>query len=287
MLISLQQTATNPGDEADADVVIVNYKTPHLTMEAARSVLHEPNVRRVIIVDNASGDGSAEQFKREFADTAERVQIIASEQNLGFGGGNNLGARSAGGEYLFLLNSDAVANPGCVAALREVLKNQPDVGLIAPAVILAETGKLQPGTHGVFPTPRALLTRQTTASDADDLEPEWISGVAFLARRAEFEAFGGFDESLFMYYEDVDLCRRYRLRGLKAAREPRVTVVHKLGQSGIGNPRHKAVYYQSQNRYLTLAGYSPLTRLALAGARSAFNAPRALTSLTRRKRGGE
>ena len=287
MLNSLQQTATNFGDEADVDVVIVNYITPCLTIEAARSVVSEPNVRSVIIVDNASGDGSAEEFKREFADVAERVQIIESERNLGFGGGNNLGARSAGGKYLFLLNSDAVANPGCIAALREVLKNQPDVGLIAPAVILAETGELQPGTHGVFPTPRALLTRQTTASDADDLEPEWISGVAFLGRRAEFETLGGFDESLFMYYEDVDLCRRYRLRGLKAAREPRATIVHKLGQSGIGNPRHKAVYYQSQDRYLTLAGYSSLTRLALAGARRAFNASRTLASLTQRKRGGE
>ena len=287
MLNDSQQMTTGSGDKADVDVIIVNYNTPSLTIEAAKSVLDAPNLRQVIIVDNASGDGSAEDFKRVFAGAAERVHIVESERNLGFGGGNNLGARSAGSEYLFLLNSDAVANPGCIAALHDILKKHSDIGLVAPSVRLADTGDLQPGTHGVFPTPRALLTRQTTASRADDLEPDWISGVAFLARRAEFEALGGFDESLFMYYEDVDLCRRYRLRGLKVAREPKVTVVHKLGQSGIGNPRHKTVYYESQDRYLRLAGYSPLARFALAGARGIFNMPSLLKSLTSRKRGGK
>ncbi len=286
MLTEPQQTITGSGNAADVDVIIVNYKTPQLTIESVRSVLTEPEVRRVIVVDNASSDGSAETISREFSAQAERVEVVESERNLGFGGGNNLGARFAGGEYLFLLNSDAVANPGCIAGLRDILKSCPAVGLVAPSVILAETGDLQPATHGVFPTPRTLLTRQTTVSGPDDLEPDWISGVAFLARRAEYEALGGFDESLFMYYEDVDLCRRYRLRGLAVARAPQFTVVHKLGQSGIGNPRHKAVYYQSQDHYLELAGYSPAIRLAVAGARAAFNVPRKAASLLRQKRSG-
>ena len=252
---------------ATVDVLIVNYRTPDLTIQAARSVLAEPELRRVIIVDNASGGEGAEPIRTALA--ADPVEIIASEQNLGFGGGNNLAARSAKAQYLFLLNSDAYVKPGCLEALQAVLDRDTTVGLAAPSVYLADESTLQEGAYGRFPTPMNLFLG-VNKREALALRPDWISGVAFLARRSEYGRLGGFDEGFFMYHEDVDLCRRYRAEGLCVQREPAATVVHLLGRSAGSNASQKRAYDESQDRYLAVAGHSAAGRAAVKLARGIY-----------------
>ncbi len=256
-----------PSDR-NVDTIIVNYKTPDLTIHAVKSVLAEPETASVIVVDNASGDGSAAKLTAEFANTPS-VKIIASDKNLGFGGGNNLGAENATAEYIFLLNSDAFVRPGCLAALRKTLVENPNIGLVAPAVYLKETGALQDATHGVFPTPANIFLRRNTVTTAD-LAPDWISGVAFLARREEFRKIGGFDLDYFMYYEDVDLCRRYHQSGYRMQREMSAEIVHALGQSMNMAARRKAAY-ESQDVYLKKSGVGPFTRAMVSVCRTVFN----------------
>jgi len=249
------------------DVLIVNYKTPELTIRAVESVLGESELGTVIVVDNASGDGSADQVEARFAQTPS-VHVIRSPENAGFGAGNNLAARAASSRYLFLLNSDAAIEPGCMGKLVAVLEGRPDIGLVAPAVYLLG-GALQEGSYGSFPTPATIFLRANRRV-ADTHTPDWISGVAFMARREEYLRLGGFDEGFFMYHEDVDLCRRFRDAGLIAYRELGAAVVHMEGGSSPSNRARLAAYDASQDRYLAVSGTSPFGRATVRIARGLY-----------------
>lgn len=247
------------------DVIIVNYKTKELTAQAARSVLEEPELGEVIIVDNASGDDSVQYLTKELPE----ARIIASKDNLGFGGGNNLAVSQAKSEYVFLLNSDAYIRPGCLGGLVKVLQKNRTVGLVAPAIFLPNGNTLQPDVGGNFPTVWSIITgkdKQPMRSHT----PDWLSGVAFLARRAEYQQIGGFSDRFFMYFEDVDLCRRYNQINLTCQRNTNVSIVHLGGQSKQSTSRQKKQYYQSQDRYLKGAGSLWISRLLVKIVRTPY-----------------
>lgn len=210
-------------DAVEAAAVIVNYRTKELSAEAARSVASEPAITEIVVVDNASGDGSVEYLRRELDDP--RVQVVASETNLGFGQGVNLGARHCTAPLLLFLNSDAVLVPGSLATLARTLLEDESVAIVAPAVYDAATGNLQAGAHGVFPSLRTILLR-TNRRPPETLSPDWVSGVALLLRRQDFEEIGGFDPEFHMYLEDVELCHRFRAAGRTIRRELAAGVVH-------------------------------------------------------------
>ena len=238
------------------DTIIVNYRTASLTIEAARSVLKEPATNRVIIVDNASGDDSLRVLDKTFAD--QPVDIVASPTNVGFGGGNNLGAEHSKAEYLFFLNSDAFVLPGCLELLRITLEKNPKLGLVAPKILLSDRKTTQADAVGIFPTPFAILFQHSKKSFSG--KPEWISGVAFMARREEFLKLGGFSRELFLYFEDVELCYRYRKSNYNIDQALSAAVVHLGGQSQQSTHLQKDRYYQSQDMYLRLTGASWLGR---------------------------
>lgn len=241
-------------------VVIVNFRTKELTADAVRSVLGDPLVSEVAVVDNGSGDGSAEHLR------AAGVRVVESKENLGFGRGVNLGVEATTAPFLFLLNSDAVARPGAIAALRRVL-DDPTVGVVAPVVYQADGRTLQADAHGPLPAPRALL--RTTGGGADDLEPGWVSGVAMMLRREDFTALGGFDPDFTMYLEDVDLCRRLRDAGRRVVREPAASVVHRGGRSAAGGLARADQFHRSKAVYLRKAGAGPLPLAGAAVVRAA------------------
>ncbi|HVL40248.1 MAG TPA: glycosyltransferase family 2 protein [Fimbriimonadaceae bacterium] len=250
---------------ASIDTLIVNYRTPELTAAAARSVLSEPETHEVVIIDNASGDGSAEHLQRELV--GERVRVLALDQNLGFGAGNNAGAATSEADYLFFLNSDAALRVGGLGSLLRTL-NEPNVGIVAPRVCTLD-GQEQLDSYGVFPTPRDLLLRRRRQPE-NPLAPPWVSGVAFLTRRRDFETVGGFDEGYFMYLEDVDLCFRYRAAGLGVLRVPEAEVTHIGGGSRHSSREQKSQYDRSQDRFLRKAGFSPLSRRLVRFARALY-----------------
>lgn len=236
--------------EPCVDVLIVNFKTPDLTGEAIRSVLAEPEMRRAIVVDNASSDGSVEKLRHEFGKDA-RVEIISSEVNGGFGFGNNLATKAAHAKYLFLLNSDAYVLPGALGPMIERLEADEKVGIVAPTVFLTDGKTPQPGGFGKFPTPWRIITRQST-KPVSMAEAEWATGAALMLRRAEFQLLGGFDESIFMYFEDVELCHRFYEAGLKLAFAPDAKVIHHVGLSRKSNWQMKKSYYAALMQYLRL-----------------------------------
>lgn len=238
----------------DVSVIIVNYRTKELTLAAAVSALAEPEVRQVIVVDNASGDGSAELLEASLP--ASGSVLIRAPTNLGFGRAVNLAARAADGTLLLLLNSDATILPGAVSTLAEALLADASVGVVAPAVYEADGRTLQPGAYGRFPHVFPAPFRSQN-DDGDVRAVDWASGVALLLRKDDFHAVDGFDESFVMYLEDVDLCRRLNHQGKTVRREPAAGVVHLGGQSWRSSADKRSQYHRSKITYFRKEGAGP------------------------------
>lgn len=251
-------------DASTTAVVIVNYRTKELTRDAALSVLSEEGVGEVVIVDNASADGSVDFLERELADG--RVRVVASSENLGFGRGVNLGAGHCHAPLLLVLNSDARLVAGSLRPMVEALLESESVAVVAPVVLDAATGEPQAVAYGVFPTVKAIL-RRTNVHPPDTLSPDWVSGVAMLMRRRDFEAVGGFDPDFEMYLEDVDLCRRLRAQGKQIRRETAAQVVHAGGKSWTSTTAAFDQAQKSRLVYSRKAGFSVLHRVLLHAIR--------------------
>lgn len=245
--------------------IIVNYRTPELTIACVRSLLAEERIQEIIVVDNPApepGDNN-DQLRRAF-ERASTVKFIFLDTNRGFGGGNNAGAQIASGEYLFFINSDATLEEGALEPLVKMMDEKPHVGLVAPPVYLPHTHTLQPDVCGTFPTPLKIITRQTRSWSTSE-SPDWISGVSFIARREEFIRMGGFDEHMFMYFEDIELCHRYARFGFSVARfSSGPGIVHLGGASRTSTKKQKRAYYTSQDYYLRKVGFSAFSRAAVA-----------------------
>jgi GT2 family glycosyltransferase len=177
------------------------------------------------MVDNASGDGSAELVAREYP----WVHLIRSEHNLGFAGGNNLAATRVSGRFMLILNTDTVLLEPLAPALRW-LNEHPKYGLLTIGMLDAQ--RIPRPCTGHFPTPARLGLLRTMLVDPDNYdgheacEVDWAQGSFLLIRAELWRSLGGLDERYFMYVEDVDLCRRVRDSGFRCALLPRMQYVH-------------------------------------------------------------
>ena len=191
-------------------------------------------------MDNASTDDSVAMVRANYPD----VQLIENRENVGFARANNQAMRQATGDAFFLLNSDAELHAGTADALVDYMQANPAVGAVAPT-LLNPDGSFQ-GTFAQFPTlwrEFALITtlaRWTIGPHRPYLQPEsetrpqtvdWITGAAFVLRRAAYEQVGGLDEAYFMYSEETDWCWRLRRARWEIACLPTVTVMHIGGGS--------------------------------------------------------
>lgn len=205
----------------------------------------------VIVVDNASRDGTADVVRSRFAG----VEVIQSGENLGFGRGNNLAAARARGAYLLLLNPDAyLTDPdalgrlcdaldadreGTIAAVAPMLVNRDGSHQVGDAGFAPSVGNIVrhqwlvsrfiPGTRGFYVNRPALLRR-------DRVRVQWLAATCLLIRRAAFDDVGGFDPSFFMYGEDVDLGMRLDATGRAQFLVPAVRVVHLQGATQRTDP---------------------------------------------------
>jgi GT2 family glycosyltransferase len=205
-------------------------------------------VQQVIVVDNASTDGSPEMVTEQFSE----VTLIRSSENLGFARANNLGMNHATSPFLALINSDVIVHPGCLEQLVEFLESHSEVGLVGPKITGGD-GRLQ-RTCTRLPTVwnltcRALvldrlLSRWPLFSGfemrhwnyACRAEVEVLSGCFWLARTAAVEKVGGLDERFFFYAEDVDWCKRFHDRGWKVMLVPEAAATHFGGGSSSNAP---------------------------------------------------
>jgi len=234
--------------------VVVNHRRPDLTAACVRSLQADLSADvRVVIVDNASGDGSVEYLQSSTA--GDDVHIVASPVNVGYGAGHNLGVRSGvevWGEpsFVWLLNSDITVPAGTTGELVRASRREPSVGIWGPTLVCPD-GAIQ--CAGGARLRRWMLSPQlrTTPGPFD-----YIHGAApFLPWRA-FDELGGFDERFFLYYEEVDLSHRARAAGWQLAWCPEAAVVHVGGASTGADRGPSAVseYHSSLSglRYLAL-----------------------------------
>ncbi len=207
-----------------------------------------PLVGEIIVVDNASTDGSAELVEREYSE----VTLVRSKANLGFARANNLGIKRATGDWLALVNSDVVVHPGCFDELVNAMEARPEVGLAGPKVF-GRDGCLQPTCRRLpnirntlcqtfwldqlFPRWPLFSGREMRGWGYDKLaEVEVLSGCFWMARRTMVEAVGGLDERFFFYAEDVDWCKRVWDAGWKVIFVPAATTTHFGGGSSANAP---------------------------------------------------
>ncbi len=228
----------------DVSVIIVNWNTRDLLLACLRSLEEERTpAREVIVVDNASTDGSAERIMAEYPD----VRLIASPDNLGWSKGNNVGAKASSGRFLFLLNPDTEVRPGALGELIRLMEARPEAGACAPK-LLNPDGSLQPSLRR-FPEPRHLLwdalglakryprSRRFAAYRMGDFDYDQVAeveqpmGAALFIRRETWEQVGGMDESFPIFFNDVDWCYRAVKAGWRILFDPAAEVIHHGGSS--------------------------------------------------------
>jgi GT2 family glycosyltransferase len=257
--------------------VVLNYRTPDLSLACARSVGPQLGPDDVLVlVDNQSGDGSAERLRAGLpaleALGPARVLLVESPVNGGFAAGNNLGIRAVDAGAYLLLNSDTVVRPGAVDRLLAALESDPRAGLVSPALVDPDGSPQVNCFRRHSPVSELLSAARTGPIDRllerwvvplhapgahDELRAgfEWTSFAAVLISRAVIHRVGLLDEGFFMYFEDVDYCLRVRAAGFELRHEPRAEVVHIHGASSQvealahARRRRPAYYYAARRRY--------------------------------------
>ncbi len=254
-------------------VIILNYRTAPLVMDCLASLSSEltPGLDEAIVVDNASGDGSAETIERAILERgwSAWARVARSDVNGGFAAGNNVGLREADAESVLLLNSDTIVRPGALAALRRVLEEDRRVGVVGPRLEWPDGARQNSAFR--FRTPLTefmdaaatgpisrAMKRFDTSIDPDSpqaLRPDWTTFACAMIRRETLEAVGSLDEGYFMYCEDMDYCRRARNAGWEVAHCPEGRVVHLRGgtssvkRDSAAGRRRPRYYYESRARW--------------------------------------
>jgi GT2 family glycosyltransferase len=236
-------------ENSTVSVIIVNYNGKHFLKDCLESIqLSEASDAEVIIVDNASSDGSGEYLRREFPS----VKVMELDRNYGFAEANNRGAEAASGKFLVFLNNDTVVTRGWLMALLEAMSTEPVVGAAGSKLLLYHLpGKVNSaGANIVFNGGGYDI------GFTDDDSPKYnvpglrgaVCAASMMVRRSEFLSLGGFDPLYFMYFEDVDLCWRYWLWGYKVMFTPQSVVYHRFGGT-TGSDRHTPlrVFYGTRN----------------------------------------
>jgi GT2 family glycosyltransferase len=211
-------------------VIVVSYNTIELTRTCLRSLQQHANSAEVIVVDNASTDGSVEMISREFPE----IRLIRLSVNIGFGRANSLAWRLVTQDFVVLLNSDTVIINDSLTRCVTRLLNAPDLGAVTPQ--LFGTDGLEQITRHPVPTFRKTLKRSLSGHPLTiSGEEYWIPGTCLVLRRSAVESVGRlFEPRLFIYWEDADLCQRLRNAGFRLAVESNTRVIHHGGASGGG-----------------------------------------------------
>lgn len=235
----------------DISIIIVNWNTRDLLADCLNSIARTAAgmAHEIIVVDNASSDGSREMVREHFP----HVRLLVNAGNVGFAKANNQAIQASAGRYVLLLNSDTVVLPGALPALVRFMDAHPQVGIVG-AKLLNRDGTLQP-SWARFPTVWSELLgrnsrareRYLTREGALAFAVDWVGGACFMICRAVVEEVGLLDEGYFMYSEEMDWCFRVRQKSWLVCYYPEAQVVHLGRQSSRqASLRMKAELYQSK-----------------------------------------
>jgi GT2 family glycosyltransferase len=250
----------------DISILIVSWNVRDLLLgclAALPGAVGEAYSYEVIVVDNASRDGTVAAVREQFP----AVQMIANQDNRGFTGGNNQALAAARGRFFFLLNPDTKPLPGSIAELARYLETHPDVGMVGPRLWYGD-GSSQ-SSRRRFPTLPTLFTESTVvqqylpglglfsryhmADVPDDLpqDVDWLVGAAIMVRCEVYEQIGGMDESFFMYSEELDWCKRAKDAGWRIAYDPAAEIIHYEGKSSEQAVARRDIAFFSSRVYYT------------------------------------
>ena len=265
--------ASNP----DIVISVINYRTADLTIACMASALAdirhaagEGISGHLVVVDNASGDGSAEAIEDWIAREAKDapVTVLRSPSNTGFSGGHNLSMGHAKADFYLLLNSDGLLRRGFISTILATARARPEMGFFAPR-IEHDDGTPQisafrfasPASEFMRainsgPVTRALRRREVAIGiDPDEAEIDWASFACILLRDAMVARIGPMDEGYFLYFEDAEYCLRARRAGWRVAWVPEARMVHFRGGSGPvkaleqQRKRMPGYFYASRSRF--------------------------------------
>ena len=254
--------------------IILNYKTAGMTLQSAEAALREMEdiEGEIVIVDNASGDGSFEQMQAHVDKQGwSRVHVVQSGRNGGFGAGNNVGLKLglSNGEapdFYYVLNSDAFPDAGSIRALLDYLDAHPKVGFAGSYIHGPEgdphlttfrfpsiSSELE-GAARFGPISRLLHNARVPIDVPDHTrEVDWLAGASLMMRRDVLEDIGLFDETFFLYFEETDLCRRAKLAGWPTVfvRESEVTHIGSVSTGMKTWARMPQYWFDSRVHYFT------------------------------------
>jgi len=237
--------------EKKLSIIIVNYRSEQSLKRCIASIYNYLNFDFEIIVVNNDSREKLQNIIKEFSE----VKIIQNERNLGFGKAVNLGAEKAEGSYLFLLNPDARLVDGKLRDALEISRRNEKIAVIGPRIINKE-GQTQEWICGFETSFLDLIRNNLGASRSRKIwnRPKkifvhWVSGVAMIIDKKIFKDLGGFDEKFFMYFEDLDLCKRIKNCGKKILYFPELEIFHESGGSAENKQQQKKYYYESQEAY--------------------------------------
>ena len=270
----------------DLSVIIVNWNTRNLLKKCLESIkAHTKKISlEIIVVDNASTDGSADMVKSNFPE----VILIKNKKNLGYGRASNQGLARARGKYVLFLNSDIDVNPNCLDEMFSFMESKVEVGASACKLTYPD-GSLQHscrqfpsfkvfflmllGLRAVFPKMRIFREYLMLDWDHADLrEVDQIMGSFMFVRKDVLDQVGGFDERFWMYFEEVDLCLRIKKAGWKIVHYPKASAVHHMSKSSEKWPPAKRMvefnksllkYFQKNGRAYQYCLLSLLNRIRL------------------------
>lgn len=240
----------------DVSIIIVNYNTKHITHNCIESIVSfTKNISyEIILVDNASSDGSIDFFKEY-----EGIRFINSEVNLGFGRANNLGLTKASGKYIFLLNSDTLLLNNAVKDFYDAMELEIENIACLGTKLLAEDGVTENNSYGVFPTINSIFKSlfniylpftksKTNLNTADTFEVNYIIGADLFIRKKVIDELGLFDPDFFMYFEETNMQLRYNKAGYKNKIISAPKIIHLENGSDMGSKRYS---YVSRKYYFT------------------------------------
>lgn len=233
-------------NQIDLSIIIVNYNVKEFLLNLLQSIRNAINniAAEIIVVDNASDDGSVELLKEKYSD----VKLIINEVNVGFGAANNQALKIARGKYFLLINPDTIVKENTFDEMIGFFERTPDTG-IAGCKVLNPDGTLQlacrrgfpgpwtsftkvMGLSKIFPNSRLFARYNLTYLDENQTyEVDAVSGAFMMMRRELYEKIGGFDPQFFMYGEDLDLCYRSQKNGFKVYYLHTTEVIHYKGES--------------------------------------------------------
>jgi GT2 family glycosyltransferase len=235
-------------------IITVNFNQLQATLDLLKSIYEcypKANLE-VIVVDNGSKEDHCEQFKN----SELHILYIRSEKNLGFAGGNNLGIKSAKGEYLFLVNNDTEFSPGLLETLTETLEADSSIGIISPKINYYDNKQII--QYAGF-TPMNYYTCrnecigqfETDNGQFNNIVAEtgYVHGAAMMIRRSALKAAGNMAENYFLYYEEMDWCEQIKRSGFKIWINTNALIYHKESLS-VGKNSAIKEFFMNRNRIL-------------------------------------